>query len=55
MLPRKEYKTITIKVETFQRFLKALHNAKKIIQKSITASLLMNLSVRRTENYFFIS
>lgn len=28
-LPRKEYKTITVKVETFNRFLKAAQEAKK--------------------------
>lgn len=28
-LPRKEYKTITVKVETFNRFIKATQEAKK--------------------------
>ncbi|MBI3640280.1 MAG: hypothetical protein HY223_08205 [Thaumarchaeota archaeon] len=28
-MPRKEYKTITVKVETFQKFLKAINEAKK--------------------------
>lgn len=28
LLPRKEYVLITVKVETFQKFLKAKHNAK---------------------------
>lgn len=29
-MPRKEYKTITVKVETFNRFIKASQEAKKI-------------------------
>lgn len=29
ILPRKEYKTITVKEETFVRFLKVIHDAKK--------------------------
>lgn len=28
-MPRKEYKTITVKEQTFARFLKAVHDAKK--------------------------
>jgi hypothetical protein len=32
-LPRKGYGTITVKVETFQKFLKAKHDAKKIDSK----------------------
>lgn len=28
-MPRKEYKTITVKEQTFVRFLKAAHDAKK--------------------------
>lgn len=28
-MPRKEYKTITVKAATFQRFQKAVHGAKK--------------------------
>ncbi|MDE1828915.1 MAG: hypothetical protein KGI25_01200 [Thaumarchaeota archaeon] len=28
-MPRKEYKTITVKEQTFVRFLKAVHDAKK--------------------------
>jgi len=29
MVPRKEYRTITVKVDTFERFLKVVHEAKK--------------------------
>ncbi|TRZ80407.1 MAG: hypothetical protein D4R90_01535 [Nitrosopumilales archaeon] len=29
LLPRKEYKTITVKSESFQKFIKAIKNAKK--------------------------
>lgn len=28
-MPRKEYKTITVKEQTFNRFLRAVHDAKK--------------------------
>ena len=39
-VPRKEYKTITVKVETHARFLKAVHDAKKYEAKTDNSKFL---------------
>jgi hypothetical protein len=37
LMPRKEYKTITVKTEAFLRFTRAIRKAQKIILYLITA------------------
>jgi phosphopantothenoylcysteine synthetase/decarboxylase len=45
-LPRKEYKTITVKSESFQKFIKAIKEAKKG-DPSLDNSTFLNLLVSR--------
>jgi len=42
-LPRKEYKTITVKVEAYTRFMKAVKEAKKIDPEIDTSEFLESL------------
>ncbi|CUR52288.1 protein of unknown function [Nitrosotalea devaniterrae] len=47
-MPRKEYKTITVKVEAYTRFIKAIKDAKKV-DPGIDTSEFLELLLRESK------